>query len=62
MPGLFRARLRLRSRRPLRRAARSRATSSSINGQKIWSSFADIADWQELLIRTDPHAKPHARH
>ncbi|CAN7589757.1 acyl-CoA dehydrogenase family protein [Phenylobacterium sp. LjRoot219] len=28
-----------------------------INGQKIWSSFADIADVQELLIRTDPTAK-----
>jgi alkylation response protein AidB-like acyl-CoA dehydrogenase len=28
-----------------------------IDGQKIWSSFADIADWQELLIRTDPAAK-----
>lgn len=31
-----------------------------INGQKIWSSFADIADVQELVIRTDPAAKPHA--
>jgi alkylation response protein AidB-like acyl-CoA dehydrogenase len=28
-----------------------------INGHKIWSSFADIADWQELLIRTEPSAK-----
>jgi len=25
-----------------------------INGHKIWSSFADVADWQELLVRTDP--------
>ena len=24
-----------------------------VNGQKIWSSYADIADYQELLIRTD---------
>jgi alkylation response protein AidB-like acyl-CoA dehydrogenase len=31
-----------------------------INGQKIWSSFADIADWQELLVRTDSTGKPHA--
>jgi alkylation response protein AidB-like acyl-CoA dehydrogenase len=28
-----------------------------INGHKIWSSFADIADWQELLVRTEPTAK-----
>jgi alkylation response protein AidB-like acyl-CoA dehydrogenase len=31
-----------------------------IDGLKIWSSFADIADWQELLIRTDPSAKTSA--
>jgi alkylation response protein AidB-like acyl-CoA dehydrogenase len=28
-----------------------------IDGQKIWSSFADVADVQELLVRTDPDAK-----
>ena len=28
-----------------------------IDGQKLWSSFADVADWQELLIRTHPSAK-----
>ena len=28
-----------------------------IDGQKIWTSFADIADYQELLIRTDPNGK-----
>lgn len=28
-----------------------------IDGHKIWSSYADIADFQELLIRTDPTAK-----
>ena len=28
-----------------------------IDGQKLWSSFADVADWQELLIRTEPNAK-----
>src|SRR5580658_8957331 len=31
-----------------------------IEGQKTWSSFADIADWQELLIRTDATAKTSA--
>lgn len=30
-----------------------------VNGQKIWSSYADIADFQELLIRTDPGSKRH---
>jgi alkylation response protein AidB-like acyl-CoA dehydrogenase len=31
-----------------------------IEGHKIWSSFADIADWQELLVRTDATAKTSA--
>ena len=30
-----------------------------IEGQKIWSSYADIADYQELLIRTDPESSRH---
>jgi alkylation response protein AidB-like acyl-CoA dehydrogenase len=28
-----------------------------ISGHKIWSSYADIADWQELLVRTEPTAR-----
>lgn len=31
-----------------------------VNGQKIWSSYADIADYQELLIRTDANLPRHA--
>ena len=28
-----------------------------IDGHKLWSSYADIADWQEMLVRTDPLEK-----
>lgn len=31
-----------------------------INGQKIWSSYADIADYQELLVRSDPRSQRHS--
>jgi alkylation response protein AidB-like acyl-CoA dehydrogenase len=30
-----------------------------VNGQKIWSSYADIGDYQELLLRTDPDSPRH---
>lgn len=30
-----------------------------VNGSKIWTSYADIADYQELLVRTEPGSRRH---
>jgi len=30
-----------------------------VNGQKIWNTFGNVADWCELLVRTDPEAERH---
>lgn len=31
-----------------------------INGSKIWTSFAHVADWQELVLRTEDESRRHA--
>ena len=43
----------------LRTSGRIEGDELVVNGSKIWTSFADLADHQELVVRTDPAAQKH---
>jgi len=43
----------------LQTRAEDRGDHFLVNGQKIWTSYADRADWIFCLVRTDPNAKKH---
>lgn len=43
----------------VRTHARVEGDELVVNGSKIWTSFAHIADWQELIVRTEPGSQRH---
>ncbi len=44
----------------VRTSAERRDGNFAVNGQKVWSSFAHIADWCILVTRSEPGSQSHA--
>ena len=44
----------------VRTSARLEGSQFVVDGQKVWSSYAHIADWCILLTRSDPDSERHA--
>src|SRR5205814_10102583 len=44
----------------VRTSAREEGDHFVVSGQKVWSSFAHIADWCILVTRSDPASEKHA--